>query len=96
MWGALVAPVAVDDFEVSPTDKPAVCEIDEFVLVLHSGFPSLLCSVVVTQTSVGVADSTWEPMRETQRVPRSSAERVIFPCDLWFRQSPPGGLKCLC
>ena len=45
-------PVSVDDLEVSPGDYPPVGEIDEFVLVVHSGFPSLLCPDVVTQTSV--------------------------------------------
>ena len=88
---ASLFPVSVDDLEVSPTNEPSIGEVNEFVLVVHSGFPSLLCSVVVTQTSVGVADSTSEPMRETQRVPRSSAERVISPCDLWFWNASPNG-----
>ena len=44
MREASVAPVAVDDLEVSPGDEPPISEIDEFVLVVHSGFPSLFVS----------------------------------------------------
>ena len=44
MREALVAPVAVNDLEVRPGDEPPISKVDQFVLVVHSGFPSLFVS----------------------------------------------------
>ena len=78
-------------FEEEPATDPSHYETVNELCIGHGVSLRSTGLNVVTQTRVLVADSTSEPMRETQLVPRSSAKRVISSGDLRLGNASPNG-----
>lgn len=76
-------------FEEEPATDPSHYETVNKLCIGHGVSLRSTGLNVVTQTRVWVADSTSEPMRETQLVPRSSARRMTSSSDLRARNLAP-------